>query len=815
MRNKALLRVVAIAITAVMCTLIILSAVFPFPEGTQWHFLSIGTDQKVLANPDWLSGWSYRKSHNLTGATGAGTGYPIKLKVTDSWNEQIQYEGAVKYGSNPVLEPSVSGWDDNKITDFVFMVDDDGNAVQEDGNYILYYSGDDGTNAKVGRATSSDGYTWTKYGSNPVLSVGGVDDFDEVHVVVAGVIKHGTSDYEMFYVGVDSSGNSEGKLGRATSTDGLSWSKDTVNNPLVDKTTWTNVGAAGFRVPHVILASNDNYYFFFEAYETTDAGHFKIWAGSSADGISWSALNSGAPVFEQAPSGWDSADVANPRVVEIEAGKYLLGYNGNDNSPAANMYELGFATSTDLVNWTRRSENPIVKLGSGGSWDDYRIECFYILKQDIGTEKLRFWYYGCPDNAKTNASIGYGWIPQNVLYVDGHCTDFPNDIRFTDNDGETELDHWCEDLTADPAVFWLEVKDSLESGTVPIYAYCGKSGASSASNGANTFITFDDFERGNDGDEVGGDWTEAQGTVEISTGQAYQGTRSMKLVGTATLPKAEISQTAGEDYAIRWRAYKEDAARFTFYHGDADYLIQIFAETDEKIYYYDGASRDTGVTATPDDWDLYEINNIDWTAHTFDIWHNGILIKEGATMRHTALADIIQLVGLNQAGKDTWIDNFIIRKFTDPEPTHGAWGEWETLSAEITNTPDSNNFGILEVNTTSNTAINYFTIENTGNCAVDVVIYGTDATGGDDTWTLSDTATPGENIYGLKAGLDDEDDTFDVIVRKTETYNTLMSNLAEDATQDWGLKIYMPTSLSGYDAQQMSATITLVASESS
>lgn len=143
------------------------------------------------------------------------------------------------------------------------------------------------------------------------------------------------------------------------------------------------------------------------------------------------------------------------------------------------------------------------------------------------------------------------------------------------------------------------------------------------------------------------------------------------------------------------------------------------------------------------------------------------------------------------------------------------WGSEETSSPEITNTPGSNNFGILEVNTTSSTDINYFTIENTGGCAVDVVIYGTDATGGDDTWTLSDTATPGENIYGLYAGLDDDDDEFDVIVRKNETYNTLLSDLAEDATQDWGLQLIMPSSLSGYDCNNMTATVTLVASEAS
>ena len=35
----------------------------------------------VKANPDWLEGWQYRKSHVINPASGAGTNYPIKIVV--------------------------------------------------------------------------------------------------------------------------------------------------------------------------------------------------------------------------------------------------------------------------------------------------------------------------------------------------------------------------------------------------------------------------------------------------------------------------------------------------------------------------------------------------------------------------------------------------------------------------------------------------------------------------------------------------------------------------------------------------------------
>jgi len=43
--------------------------------------ISFIADKNVKANPSWLTGWSYRKSHVINSASGSGTNYQIKIKV--------------------------------------------------------------------------------------------------------------------------------------------------------------------------------------------------------------------------------------------------------------------------------------------------------------------------------------------------------------------------------------------------------------------------------------------------------------------------------------------------------------------------------------------------------------------------------------------------------------------------------------------------------------------------------------------------------------------------------------------------------------
>jgi len=115
-------------------------------------------------------------------------------------------------------------------------------------------------------------------------------------------------------------------------------------------------------------------------------------------------------------------------------------------------------------------------------------------------------------------------------------------------------------------------------------------------------------------------------------------------------------------------------------------------------------------------------------------------------------------------------------------------------SPDISNTPISKDYGVVAESSTYETGLDYYTVTNNSGGAVTITIQAIDFTGGNG-WTLSDTATPGVDTAGLKAGLEGGDYT--IIVKKTPAYNTLVSGLANEATQKWGLVSLMRQLRSG------------------
>lgn len=274
----------------------------------------------------------------------------------------------------------------------------------------------------------------------------------------------------------------------------------------------------------------------------------------------------------------------------------------------------------------------------------------------------------------------------------GHIADDFDDLRFTGADGETLLDYWIESIEDSGgtklATVWVQNNDTPDT-TLYMY-YSGTETA--VSNGANTFILFDNFERGNNGDPIGGDWTIVNGDVDVSDEQAYSGTKSMKLIGNNPIyPYTYHALVASNNQAIRFRYYKESNAQLRAYHGNGSYYPNYFhydlgigGSKDNIAYANDSGVQDTGYDASSNAWHLWEINDIDFSgSQNYDIWVDDEKKKNDAEMRSgSSYTDTIYFLGRGDGAYDAWLDDFIVRKWAANEPSF-AFG------AEETATPDA------------------------------------------------------------------------------------------------------------------------------
>ena len=338
------------------------------------------------------------------------------------------------------------------------------------------------------------------------------------------------------------------------------------------------------------------------------------------------------------------------------------------------------------------------------------IASFIVIPQPVQAEGgnwLDGWTYrrefrvnGTPTGAQTNYQLqlvvyfGAGVSEGAIVYTDNHPQNDFDDIRFTKADGTTLLDYWIEESwVGGAAIVWVEfdfIPAHPQAET--FYMYYGNAAATAGSSIGDTFIVGDDFERGNDGDEVGDapagqTWTEYGGTVEISNGQAFSGTRSMKLVGAAAQPRIKTIVAHSDNIAIRWRQYKETAAEYTIFHGDGTKRVHILVEDGgaappEEITYQDDVGwNGTGQAVVPDTWDLLELSEFIWVDYTYDIlWADTgsfpTVVGDDSGM-DTAVATSNQMAFWGEAnvGDDTWVDDVTVRNWTEIPPFYGSWDE--------------------------------------------------------------------------------------------------------------------------------------------
>jgi len=147
--------------------------------------------------------------------------------------------------------------------------------------YKMWYTGYDGSEGRIGYATSTNGVLWMKHLYNPVLNVGPSGSWDDEDVRHPWVIKEDSA-FKMWYIGRDAAGHS--RVGLATSIDGVLWTKIGLSPVLSE-------GASGqpdSRGIHRVCVIKDGfgYTMWYEA--RGEDGRSKICMAYSGDGGRWS-----------------------------------------------------------------------------------------------------------------------------------------------------------------------------------------------------------------------------------------------------------------------------------------------------------------------------------------------------------------------------------------------------------------------------------------------------------------------------------------------------------------------------------------------
>jgi len=299
-------------------------------------------DHAVLRGPAGYQMW-------YTGCDGAN--YQLGYATWDGFSQE--WDKLSKVGG-PVLSLGPPGtWDDNYLYGCT--------VLHEAGIYRMWYTGHDGSNYRIGYATSTDGVTWEKYDCNggPVLPLGPSGEWDDYHVYAPSVLYDGTT-FHMWYSGYD---GSRYRIGYATSTDGVEWDKHNGNGgPVLD------LGSSGewddyYVFSPCVLSTPSGYEMWYTGYD----GNYRIGYAKSPDGHTWTRWYDNPVLGLGAGGTWDDVHVYYPSVYRDPQGRAHMWYAGYDGS----RWRIGHATANLWVEFEPLTE--IITLPATGGVINYSV----------------------------------------------------------------------------------------------------------------------------------------------------------------------------------------------------------------------------------------------------------------------------------------------------------------------------------------------------------------------------------------------------------------------------------------------------------
>jgi len=261
--------------------------------------------------------------------------------------------------------------------------------------YQMWYSGSPQQYTyRIGYATSSDGLNWTKDTlNNPVLGLGAPGAFDDTDVWMPWVLQEADT-LKMWYMGNLGTGG----IGYITSTDPAAWTRQRTTPVLTGggSGAWDN-----FIFGPVVLHNDSLYQMWYSGRSQNNL--WQTGYATSPDGVNWTKDTLNNPVLAVSAGEWD-ATAASVGSVIFEAGLYHMWYDGTIGDPFSGV-EIGYATSPDGVTWTKDTlNNPIMTGGAPGSWDDDNNSFPRVIKDG---SRYRMWYTGRGSGSNGFDRLGY------------------------------------------------------------------------------------------------------------------------------------------------------------------------------------------------------------------------------------------------------------------------------------------------------------------------------------------------------------------------------------------------------------------------
>lgn len=213
-----------------------------------------------------------------------------------------------------------------------------GCVFYDSGTYYMYYTslGNVGVEQSIGLATSTDGTTWTKHASNPILTPTGQGRNDGTHVSEAAVIKEGSS-WTMLY-SYRGAAILPG-FRAATSSDGVTWTKVGSGDVLTTDPLYGEF--------HQVLKVDGIYYLLYEAGSSAKSYCLYMASSSAVTGPYTNFATN--PIYEgsRVVGTFDRYHVATPSMTLIN-GQWHIFYQGGGTTDIPNYIDNTWPTGVAI-----------------------------------------------------------------------------------------------------------------------------------------------------------------------------------------------------------------------------------------------------------------------------------------------------------------------------------------------------------------------------------------------------------------------------------------------------------------------------------